>query len=203
VTAVGNAGGDGGAPSVVHGQVTGLDQAITASDAGGANAERLTGLIEMNAPLQPGDSGGPLYNANGEVVGMNTAASANRRFRSNTADAYAIPLAKALTVVHQIESGQASSTVTIGVPGFLGVSVDPNANGAVVTDIVPGTPAEHIGLQNGDTITSVDGKAVTSSDALRSVLHTKHPGDQVTVAWTDQSGSTHSAKATLATGPVA
>jgi S1-C subfamily serine protease len=210
ITAVGNAGGDGGAPSVVQGQVTGLNQTITATDAGGANAERLTGLIEMNAALQPGDSGGPLYNGSGQVIGMNTAASANRRFRGGGAggatDAYAIPLAKALTIVHQIEAGQASATVTIGLPGFLGVEIDTgtttgNAGGATISDVVSGTPAEKAGLQAGDTITSVDGKKVSQPDDLSSILHTHHPGDQVSITWTGQDGTTHSAKVTLATGP--
>ena len=79
ITAVGNAGGVGGAPSVHSGAVTALDQSITASDGAGGESEQLTGLIQMNALLQPGDSGGPLYNAAGEVVGMNTAGSARRR----------------------------------------------------------------------------------------------------------------------------
>ncbi|HKA02670.1 MAG TPA: trypsin-like peptidase domain-containing protein [Acidimicrobiales bacterium] len=204
ITAVGNAGGDGGAPSTVTGVVTDLDQAITATDAGGANAERLTGLIQMNARLQPGDSGGPLYNANGEVIGVNTAASANRRFRTSGAEAYAIPLAKALDIVHQIERGQASDAVTIGVPGFLGVSVDfSNGSGALITDVVADTPAARTGLQAGDVITQVEGRAIDSPDTLTSVLHKHHPGDSVSVTWSSQDGQSHTAQVTLATGPLA
>jgi S1-C subfamily serine protease len=203
VTAVGNAGGDGGAPSVVTGQVTDLDQTITATDAGGTNAEQLTGLIQMNARLQPGDSGGPLYNAAGEVIGMNTAASANRRFRTSGAEAYAIPLAKALDIVHQIESGKGSDTVTIGIPGFLGVGVDDsNGSGALITTVEPDTPAESTGLQAGDVITAVDGHSVDSPDTLSSVLRTHHPGDKVSVTWSDQSGQSHTAQVTLTEGPV-
>jgi S1-C subfamily serine protease len=205
VTAVGNAGGDGGAPSAVNGVITDLDQTITATDSSGGNAEQLTGLIQMNALLQPGDSGGPLYNAAGEVIGMNTAASANRRFRTNTGtEAYAIPLANALTIVHQIESGKASDTVTIGIPGFLGVGVDNlNGGGALITDVVADTPADHTGLVAGDIITAVDGRAIDSPDTLTSVLHTHHPGDSVSVTWSDQNGNSHTAQVTLASGPVA
>jgi S1-C subfamily serine protease len=203
VTAVGNAGGDGGEPSTVTGVVTDLDQTITATDSGGGNAEQLTGLIQMNARLQPGDSGGPLFNAAGQVIGMNTAASANRRFRSTGAEAYAIPLAKALDIVHQIESGQGSANVTIGIPGFLGVGVDyTNGTGALITDVVAGTPAEKTGLVAGDIITSVDGHAIDSPDSLTSVLRSHHPGDSVKVTWSDQGGQSHTADVTLAAGPV-
>jgi S1-C subfamily serine protease len=203
VTAVGNAGGDGGEPSTVTGVVTDLDQTITATDAGGGNSEQLTGLIQMNARLQPGDSGGPLYNAAGQVIGMNTAASANRRFRTTGAEAYAIPLAKALDIVHQIESGQGSANVTIGIPGFLGVGVDyTNGSGALITDVVAGTPAEHTGLVAGDTITAIDGQAIDSPDSLTSVLRNHHPGDSVKVTWSDQEGQSHTADVTLASGPV-
>jgi S1-C subfamily serine protease len=204
VTAVGNAGGDGGAPSAVSGVVTDLDQTITATDSSGGNAEQLNGLIQMNARLQPGDSGGPLYNAAGEVIGMNTAASANRRFRTNTGtEAYAIPLANALTIVHQIESGKASDAVTIGIPGFLGVGVDfSNGGGALITDVVADTPADHTGLVAGDIITAVDGRSIDSPDTLTSVLHTHHPGDSVSVTWSDQNGNSHTAQVTLASGPV-
>src|ERR1700730_1917295 len=73
VTAFGNAGGVGGTPSAASGSVTGLGRSITASD--GENSERLAGLIETNAALQPGDSGGPLVDSAGRVVGMETAAS--------------------------------------------------------------------------------------------------------------------------------
>src|SRR6516225_7706598 len=75
VTALGNAGGKGGTPSVATGTVTGLNQSITASDEGSGSSENLTGMIETNANIQPGDSGGPLVNSAGQVIGIDTAAS--------------------------------------------------------------------------------------------------------------------------------
>ena len=119
VTALGNAGGKGGTPSVATGAVTALNQGITASDEGsGVNSEQLTGLIETNADIQPGDSGGALVNSFGQVIGMNTAASSGTQFQSESgqsaAQAYAIPVDNAESIAKQIEAGQGSSTVHIG-----------------------------------------------------------------------------------------
>ena len=129
VTALGNAGGKGGTPSVATGTVTALNQGITASDDGsGANSEQLTGLIETNADIQPGDSGGALVNSYGQVIGMNTAASSGTQFQSESGQsavqAYAIPIDKAESVAKQIEGGQDSSTVHIGATAFLGIETD-------------------------------------------------------------------------------
>ena len=203
VTAVGNAGGVGGAPSVNSGTVTALDQSITASDGTGGDSEQLTGLIQMNARLQPGDSGGPLYNASGSVIGINTAGSARRRASSGGNQNFAIPINTALDIAKQIESGQASDTITIGTPGFLGIELDPAGNGPGVTigGVVSGTPAEKIGLQEGDVITAVDGKTVDSPDSLQSALSGHHGGDTVKVTWTDSDGQQHTESVTLAEGP--
>jgi S1-C subfamily serine protease len=203
VVAMGNAGGSGGAPEVVSGTVEAINQTITASDPGGANAETLTGLIQTDAPIQPGDSGGPLVNTASEVIGMNTAASAGRRFRSGAQVGFAIPIAKALSIGKQIASGQASNAIHIGVPGFLGVALDPNSatGGASLAGVEPGSPAAKAGLVAGDVITSIDGKAVDSPDALSAITHAHKPGDKVSVSWTDQSGRGRKATLTLAAGP--
>src|SRR5690242_1409352 len=135
VTALGNAGGKGGTPSVATGTVTALNQGITASDEGsGANSEQLTGLIETNADIQPGDSGGALVNSYGQVIGMNTAASSGTQFQSDSgqsaAQAYAIPIDKAESTAEQIEAGQSSSTVHIGATAFLGIETDGSSSGS-------------------------------------------------------------------------
>ncbi len=122
VVGVGNAGGTGGTPSAAGGSVTALDQSITASDDGGGNAENLTGLIEINAGIEPGDSGGSLVNAQGQVIGMDTAASSGSE-QDVATQAYAIPIGTALSVAKKIEAGQASSTIHIGPTAFLGIGV--------------------------------------------------------------------------------
>jgi S1-C subfamily serine protease len=203
ITAVGNAGGVGGAPSVNSGTVTALDQSITASDGAGGDSEQLTGLIQMNARLQPGDSGGPLYNAAGEVVGMNTAGSTRRRVAAGGNENFAIPINTAVDIAKQIESGTPTDTITIGTPGFLGIELDPNGTGPGVTigAIVRGTPAEKLGLQEGDVITAVDGTSIDSPDTLSSVLGGHHGGDSVKLTWTDGGGQEHTESVTLVAGP--
>jgi S1-C subfamily serine protease len=209
VTAVGNAGGVGGIPSVSPGTVTGLDQTITVSDESGSGSAELSGLIETDAPLQPGDSGGPLYDDAGVVIGMNTAAEGGRRYRPVGDQSYAIAIDSAEEIVKQIESGKETDTIQIGVRGFLGVTIGGQLGdtsttpGAHVTEVLDGTPAADAGLESGDVITAIDGKSVESNDGLSERLHGHHPGDKVTVTWTKSTGETREATVTLTTGPAA
>ena len=134
VTALGNAGGKGGTPSVATGTVTALNQSITASDEGSGNSEQLTGLIETNADIQPGDSGGSLVNAYGQVIGMDTAASSGTTFQSQSGQtaeqAYAIPINQATSIAQQIEAGTTSANVHIGATAFLGIESQPTSQGS-------------------------------------------------------------------------
>jgi S1-C subfamily serine protease len=107
VAAIGNAGGLGGPPSVAAGTIVGLDQSITATDEDGSSAERLSGMIGVQADVQPGDSGGALAAADGRVVGMTTAASsASRTRRAQTRSGggygFAIPIDHAIEVADEI-----------------------------------------------------------------------------------------------------
>ncbi len=128
VVGIGNAGGTGGTPSAVGGTVTALNQSITASDDGDGTSEQLSGLIETNADIQPGDSGGSLVNTSGEVLGMDTAASAGSSFQyngqSSGTQGFAIPIDTALSIARTIEAGSGSSTVHIGETAFLGVEIN-------------------------------------------------------------------------------
>jgi len=84
VVGLGNAGGAGGDPIPAGGRVTALNQSITASDESSGSSEQLTGLIQVDANIQSGDSGGPLVNAQGQVIGMDTAASAGYQFNGGS-----------------------------------------------------------------------------------------------------------------------
>ena len=205
VTAVGNAGGTG---SLTHasGKVTDVNRAITVSDDQGGS-ENLSGLIETNASVQPGDSGGPLLNAAGQVIGMDTAASTSQGYgfdQTTTSDGYAIPINKALPIALRIESGNASSTIHIGSTPFLGVEVTPSDygnSGAAISSVVSGSPADHAGLVPGDLITSVDGHAVSSPTGLTTIISAEKSGASVSVTYVDQSGATQTANVTLGSGP--
>jgi S1-C subfamily serine protease len=132
IVGIGNAGGAGGTPSVAGGSVTALNQSITATDAGDGTVEHLTGLIQTNAGIKPGDSGGPLVNTSGQVLGMDTAASAAQgfSFRSAPDQAFSIPINEASTLAKQIISGHASTDIHIGQTAFLGVEVRTPSTGA-------------------------------------------------------------------------
>jgi len=211
VLALGNAGGVGGTPSTAAGSVVALNQSITATDDSGANSEQLTGLVETNAPIEPGDSGGPLANASAQVVAIDTAASAGSQFQSASTQAYAIPIDTALAIARQIESGQGSTAIHIGQAGMLGVEVEPTGGasgvsseaGALIAAIIPGSPAASAGLAARDVIVSLNGKAVASPNALSRLMERHHPGDRVTVGYDSSSGQLHSVTLTLAAGPPA
>jgi S1-C subfamily serine protease len=202
VTGVGNANGDGGAASAAAGTVAALNQAITVqSDAGGAS-EQLSGLIEVSADIIAGDSGGALYDSDGEVIGMNTAAS------NGSADVtgYAIPITQALTIAQQITAGDESSTVHIGSTGFLGVEMAQSAygasDGALVGGIVQGSAAESARISAGSTITAFNGAQITSAAQLSAAVAAVDAGKSVNVSWTDSSGTSHTATVTLKAGPI-
>ena len=197
VTGVGNAGGSGGVPSAASGTVTSLNETITASDETGTDSEQLTGVIVTSAPIQSGDSGGPLFNADNEVIGMDTAASTGGRTAG-----FAIPIKKALGIAKQIRSGVETTVIHIGYPAFLGVSVKNAAGkGALVATTEPGLPADKAGIVGGDVITALNGTAVTSRDSLRAAIAKVDPGDTVSITYVDANGASHTTQATLITGP--
>jgi S1-C subfamily serine protease len=247
VVAIGNAGGTGGTPSVAAGSITALDQAITASDEGGGNAEQLSDLIETNAGIEPGDSGGPMVTSSGAVVGMDTAAETGSSESSvemggtETASTtgYAIPINEAVTVAKKIEAGTTTTAIHLGSTAFLGVEVSDasstssagsasglggfgsegsvggygsqgttggtgsssTTSGAVVAGVASGTPAASSGLEEGDTITSINGTKVTSADSLSQVVLGLNAGSTVSLTYVDSSGTSHTTSVTLSSGP--
>jgi len=125
VLALGNAQGRGGATAAT-GIINALNRSIQASDQGSNSTENLSHMLQTNAPIQQGDSGGALANNAGQVIGMITAANTATSSQFGQAGGtlgFAIPINTALTIARQIASSRPSSTVYIGLPGFLGVEV--------------------------------------------------------------------------------
>lgn len=201
ITARGNAGGTGRLVSAT-GTITGLGKSIVASGEDGSS-EELTGLVETDAAIEPGDSGGPLLDRAGRVVAMITAASASRLGFEETAagDAYAIPIAKALRVSHAIDAGRASARVHVGPTAFLGVEVRGFSEGTMIDAVLPNGPADAAGLVAGDLITAVAGRQITTPSTLTNLLLTRKPGQRIRVAYTDELGAAHTAAVTLGSGP--
>lgn len=200
VTSIGNAEGTGNLVAA-SGTVTALQQSIqVANDETGAT-ESLAGLIETDADVVSGDSGGPLIDAQGEVTGVVTAASSGGR----QVTGYAIPISSAVSIAKKIIAGEASSTITIGLPAFLGVELatTQGTSGVTISGTVAGSAAAGTGLVAGDIITAVDGTPVASTDALSAAVKAHAIGDAVTITYTDASGASQRVTVTLAEGPAA
>ena len=206
VIGVGNAGGTG-TPTNAPGSVVDLNQTVTATDQNGTNAETLNNLIQISSNLQPGESGGPLFDAAGKVIGIDSIGNISNggrfRSRSGAGAGYAIAINDAIGVAKQIDAGKATDTITIGTPPMIGIDATtalPPQTGAAVTAVGTGTPAAKIGLQVGDVITAVANTKIGTVNDLTQALHTHKPGDKVAVTWT-ASGVTHTATANLIAGP--
>jgi S1-C subfamily serine protease len=226
VTALGNAEGKGGTPSVATGTVTALNRSITASDELSGASEQLTELIETDAPIQPGDSGGPLVNVYGQVIGMDTAASSSYQFQGqssqsgqSTEQTYSIPIDEALSIGKQIQSGTTTSDIHIDATAFLGLEIavsssgtgssfggfggQGSASGVTIVGTLSGSPAANVGLTEGDTITAIGGQSVSTAEEIAEKLVKYHPDNSISISWVDTSGQSHTATLTLTSGPAA
>ena len=202
VVALGNAGGQGGTPSAVGGRVVALNQTVSATDTLTGADETLGGLIQADAAIRPGDSGGPMVNNAGQVIGMNTAATDS--YKMSGGQGFAIPIGNAMGVAGQIRSGGGSNTVHIGPTAFLGLGVvDNGGRGARVQRVVGSGPAAGAGISVGDVITNVDGVPINNATGMADVLVPHHPGDTVNVNLHANAGGDRVASVILADGPPA
>ena len=208
VVTLGNALGQGGAPHVTQGQVTALNQTITASE-GAGSAETLSGMIQSDAVIYQGDSGGALVNTSSQVVGMITAGEAQGFRSAASSTGYAIASNTAIGVANRIRAHEQAADLTYGQVGYLGVAVQSidasgasqlglNVSSGALVSAAPlsGTPAASAGITRGSVITKVGGSSVTSADTLGTAVKSHKPGDRVSVAWVNTSGS-HTATVTL------
>ncbi|MBM2621172.1 trypsin-like peptidase domain-containing protein [Actinoplanes sp. LDG1-06] len=139
----------------------------------------MSGLLQTDAPINPGNSGGALVNTNGEIIGINSAIATQGSGTGNIGLGFAIPSDKAKQVVNDLMAGKKVSHPA------LGVSVTAAENGgALVSQVTPNSAAAKAGLQQGDVITSADGKAVGDSEDLIAAVQGGKVGQQMVVQFT-------------------
>lgn len=174
VTVVGNARG-GGVLLASSGAVTTLDYtARTKSNFGGYGVTTMTGMIGSSAGAVPGYSGGPTFNAAGEVIGITTLGADV----VNNDHTYSIPIKRALTTLEAVLAGQQTDLIRVGPGPYLGIGLNA-LNVPTIMSVVPGSPADEAGLRPADTITAVDGTQITTAGELLQILNTYDPGQTV------------------------
>jgi len=176
VVAIGFSLGLDGDPSVTLGIVSALDRTI------GTEGAFLDGLIQTDAAISSGNSGGPLVNARGEVVGINTAVARDTATSAATNVGFAISAEEALPV---IEALRAQSDGDTRQEGYLGVELDDRRDGgqgAVIRTVYDDTPAADAGVEEGDLVVAVDGAATDGATGLIAAIRDLQPGDSATIS---------------------
>ena len=181
VMAVGNPLGELGG-TVTGGMISALNRSVTIQ---GSSSVNTMSLIQMDASVSPGNSGGGLFNMNGELVGIVNA-------KSSSSDAeglgFAIPINDAIKVAQELlENGYVTGRPYLGIT-YLAVTdaqtasqLGVNAYGVYVVEVVKGGPAEKAGLQAGDRIVSVDGTEIASKDDLGTLMQKHTAGDTLSI----------------------
>ena len=184
VLAVGNPLGELGG-TVTSGIVSALNRSVTIQ---GSSSTNTMSLIQMDASVSPGNSGGGLFNMNGELIGLVNA-------KSSSSDAeglgFAIPINDAIQVAQDLlENGYVSGRPYMGIT-YIAVTdaqtaaqLNVNAYGVYVVDVVQGGPADKAGLKAGDRIVSIDGNEIAQKDDLGTLMQQHTAGDilSITVA---------------------
>ena len=183
------------AESMTSGIVSALHRSLTSP-----NPDRYTisDSIQTDAPINHGNSGGPLLNASGQVIGVNTQIQS----RSGGSDGvgFAVPSNTILRIAPKLVAGQKVVHAYLGVY-LQDASTEGNATaGALASDVKAGTPAARAGLETGDVIVRIDGTQVDSSEDLTRKIDTKQPGDKLSVTFI-RGGKSHTITVTLGTRP--
>lgn len=201
VVAVGNGGGADRLRKV-QGVLTATRDAIRVVPDGRGLPDTMTGLLRTDAAVVSGYSGGPLLDAQGEVLGMTTAAAAGPE-----AAGFAIPIEQAVRIADDILAGRSGGSVRVGARAALGVLIADGRgangeSGAAVREVTPGGPAAGIAMAAGAVITRFNDQGVDSAGALSLALGTLRPGDAVTLGWIAADGSAKTAVVTLGASPL-
>lgn len=189
VVAIGNALGYG--QSVTSGYVSALDRDLTLTDESG-NTITSTGLIQTDAAINSGNSGGALLNMKGELIGINEAKSSSTSSGASVDNiGFAIPIDKAQSSLQEMMNLETREKVDASQASYMGIQgqdVSSEASqlygvpeGAVVVEVVKGSPAEKAGIQQGDIITELDGRTVSSMSQLQDTLQYYAAGEKVDV----------------------
>ena len=175
VVAIGYALALDGGPTVTSGIISALKRTIV-TDSGALN-----GLIQTDAPISSGNSGGPLVNLRGEVVGINTAVARGDAMSAANNVGFSIGVEEVLRVVEQLRA-QASGTTRQ--EGYLGVGLEGRTDGgqgAIITEVEPDSPADVAGVKVDDVVLSVNGEPITGQAGLVAAIRDRSPGDSVDI----------------------
>jgi S1-C subfamily serine protease len=178
-----------GSPSVTSGIVSGLDRSFTAQLPDGYT-EHISGAIQTDAAINPGNSGGPLVDVHGHVIGMDTAVASSSPGNAPAQNVgFAIPVNQLRAELPALEAGAGRPTaktylgvvvtgITPALQAELGLTTD---QGAVVLEVVPGSPAAAAGLEPGEVIVALDGTPIDSPSALVRAVQSRSPGQKASV----------------------
>lgn len=172
VVVIGNALDLDGGATVTSGVVSGLERTLSTVD--GA----LGGLVQTDAAISSGNSGGPLVNARGEVVGIVTAIARSSTSRAATNVGFAIPAWRVVALLDQLRSGVAR------VEGYLGVTIEnrvDGGSGALITSVADDSPAAAAGFQEGDVVIAAGGEPIAGQAGLVAVIRNTAPGSELTL----------------------
>jgi putative serine protease PepD len=179
--------------SLSTGVASGLDRTIQAP-----NGFTVAHAIQTDTALNPGNSGGPVLNSSGDVIGIaDQIATGGGGGDSFTGVGFAVPIDLVKSELSQLEAGQSVQHAYLGVSTGTPESGTP---GALVGSVASGSPAADAGLRTGDVITAVDGTDITTGDALVAQIESHKPGDKLTLT-VHRDSQTSSVDVTLGTQP--
>nr|WP_319433970.1 trypsin-like peptidase domain-containing protein [Mycobacterium sp. RTGN5] len=185
--------------TVTTGIVSSLDRPVATGDEQ-SGQHSVMNAIQTDAAINPGNSGGALVDMNGDLIGVNSAiASLGGGQDSQAAQSgsiglgFAIPVDQAKRIADELISTGTVQHASLGVQ----LSSDESARGALIAGVADGSPAATAGLPKGAVITKVDSHVIDGPESLVAAIHSKAPGDNVTLTYSDPSGASQTVQVTL------